>query len=72
MKIKISNKGKKLALVIKISNQLVRETQPSGSRVRDQLWEEETESGPLYSWRECHVIFLVIAINSTIVMAIAV
>ena len=45
--VKISNK-------VEISNRSARETQPCGSRVREQL--ERDESVPLYSWIESHVI----------------
>jgi len=38
----------KISNELEISNQTVRETQPSGSRVREQLTRDETESVPLY------------------------
>jgi len=47
--VEISNK-------VEISKRSATETQSSGSRVREQLERDETESVPLYSWIECHVI----------------
>ena len=38
----------KISNELEISNQTVRETQPSGSRVGDQLTQDEAESVPLY------------------------
>ena len=60
--VKISNK-------VEISNRSARETQPCGSRVREQLTGDETESVPLYSWIVSRD-NLVIAINSTIVIVL--
>jgi len=59
----------KLAIKYKISNRSARETQPSGSTVREQLTGDETESVPLYSWIVSRD-NLVIAINSTIVIVL--
>jgi len=58
-----------LAIKYKISNRSARETQPCGSRVREQLTGDETESVPLYSWIVSRD-NLVIAINSTIVIVL--
>ena len=60
MEIEISNDVEiindvKISNQVEISNRSERETQPSGSRLEDQLRQDEAKSGPLYSWRECHV-----------------
>ena len=54
MEIEISN-DVEISNQVSISNRSARETQHSGSRLEDQLRQDEAKSGPLYSWRECHV-----------------
>jgi len=51
----IRNQNKKLAIVMKISNKLARETQSSGSRAREQLT-QDVEEVVLYIVCECHVV----------------
>ena len=51
----IRNQNKKLAIVMKISNKLARETQPSGSRAGEQLT-QDVEEVVLYIVCECHVV----------------
>ena len=51
----ISNKVEKLAIKYQISNKLLRDTQPSASRDREQLTRGD-EKVVLYIWYDCHMI----------------